>query len=119
MEGRGDGSWVYWQMLFVDLTSSKLKEKELTEELAWNFLGGYGLGAKILYEMMPAGTDPLGPDSVLGFVPGPAPGTKAFFSGRYTIVHKSPVTGGWNDANSGGYLDRSLKAGYDAVLSPA
>lgn len=49
------------KMLFVDLTSSKLKEKELTEELAWNFLGGYGLGAKILYEMMPAGTDPLGP----------------------------------------------------------
>ncbi|HHT70286.1 MAG TPA: aldehyde ferredoxin oxidoreductase family protein [Firmicutes bacterium] len=105
------------KMLFVDLTSGELKEKELTEELAWNFLGGYGLGAKILYEMMPAGTDPLGPDSVLGFIPGPAPGTKAFFSGRYTIVHKSPVTGGWNDANSGGYFGPELKkAGYDAVF---
>ncbi len=105
------------KMLFVDLTAGIVEDRELTAQLAQNFLGGYGLGAKILYEMMPAGTDPLGPDSVLGFIPGPAPGTKALFSSRYTIVHKSPVTGGWNDANSGGYFGPELKkAGYDAVF---
>jgi len=64
----------------------------------------YGLGAKILYEMMPAGTDPLGAGQRTGFVPGPAPGTKAFFSGRYTIVHKSPVTAAGTMPTPGGYF---------------
>lgn len=50
------------KMLFVNLTDGKIEEKELTRELAENFIGGYGLGSKILYDMMPAGTDPLGPE---------------------------------------------------------
>ncbi|HKM40027.1 MAG TPA: aldehyde ferredoxin oxidoreductase family protein, partial [bacterium] len=105
------------KMLFVDLTEGTVKEQKVSEELAAKFLGGYGIGAKILYEMMPAGADPLGPDNMIGFIPGPAPGTRALFSGRYTIVHKSPLTGGWNDANSGGYFGPELKkAGYDAVF---
>lgn len=105
------------KMLFVDLTNNKIEEKELTQELAENFLGGYGIGAKILYDMMPAGADPLGPENILGFVTGPVTATRTLFSGRYTIVHKSPVTGGWNDANSGGYFGPELKkAGYDAVF---
>lgn len=107
----------FGKMLFVDLTQGKLEEKPLGEDLARNFLGGYGIGAKVLYEMMEPGTDPLGPESVLGFIPGPLPGTRAVFSGRYTMVHKSPVTGGWNDANSGGYFGPELKkTGYDAVF---
>ena len=97
------------KMLFVNLTQGELEERKVPEEVVTNFIGGYGLGAKILYEMMPAGADPLGPDNVLGFIPGPAPGTRALFSGRYTLVHKSPVTGGWNDANSGGYFGPELK----------
>ncbi|HVI40029.1 MAG TPA: aldehyde ferredoxin oxidoreductase family protein [Anaerovoracaceae bacterium] len=105
------------KMLFVDLTSGKIEEKELTKELTENFIGGYGIGAKVLYDMMPAGTDPLGPESIMGFVPGLTNGTKAFFGGRYMVVHKSPITGGWNDANSGGYFGPELKkAGFDAVF---
>ena len=105
------------KMLFVDLSNNSIEEKELTEEMAEKFLGGYGIGAKILYDMMPKGADPLGPENVLGFITGPLTGTKALFGGRYTIVHKSPVTGGWNDANSGGYFGPELKkAGYDAVF---
>ncbi len=39
------------------------------------------------------------------------------FGGRYTVVCKSPVTGGWNDANSGGFFGPELKrAGFDAVF---
>ncbi|HHX73925.1 MAG TPA: aldehyde ferredoxin oxidoreductase, partial [Firmicutes bacterium] len=83
------------KMLFVDLSQGTLTEKPLTEKLARDFIGGYGIGAKILYDMMPPGADPLGPESVLGFVTGPCTGTKAFFGARYTLVHKSPVTGGW------------------------
>ena len=105
------------KMLFINLTDGKIEEREVTKELAENFIGGYGFGAKILYEMMPAGVDALGPENVLGFTTGPTSATRAFFGGRYTIVHKSPVTGGWNDANSGGYFGPELKkAGYDALF---
>ena len=105
------------KMLFVNLTNGEIKEEALTKELAENFIGAYGFGAKILYEMMPAGADPLGPENVMGFITGPTTATRAFFGGRYTTVHKSPVTGGWNDANSGGYFGPELKkAGYDALF---
>lgn len=105
------------KMLFVNLTDGTFEEKELTDEMAAKYIGGYGIGAKVLYDMMPPGADPLGPENMLGFITGPANGTKAFFGGRYTLVCKSPVTGGWNDANSGGFFGPELKkAGYDAVF---
>ena len=105
------------KMLFVDLTDGTIREEEVSEELAKNFIGGYGFGAKVLYDMMKPGADPLGPDNVLGFITGPATGTSAFFGSRYTVVCKSPVTGGWNDANSGGFFGPELKkAGYDALF---
>ncbi len=44
-------------------------------------------------------------------------GTNALFGSRYTVVCKSPVTGGWNDSNSGGFFAPKLKAaGFDAVF---
>lgn len=105
------------KLLFVDLTKGTLEEKALSEELAKNFIGGYGIGGRILYDMMKPGADPLGPDNVLAFISGPLNGTGAFFGGRYTVVCKSPVSGAWNDANSGGFFGPELKkSGYDAVF---
>jgi aldehyde:ferredoxin oxidoreductase len=105
------------KLLFVDLTKGTLKGKALSEKLAKNFIGGYGIGARLLYDRMKPGVDPLGPDNILGFISGPLNGTGAFFGGRYTVVCKSPVTRGWNDANSGGFFGPELKrAGYDAVF---
>jgi len=63
------------------------------------------------------GIDPLAPESFLGFCPGLLTGTGAFFSGRYTVVGKSPLTGTWGDANSGGFFSTEIKrAGYDALF---
>jgi aldehyde:ferredoxin oxidoreductase len=105
------------KLLFVDLSAHTVREQELTEEMAKRFIGGYGIGARVLYDMMAPGVDPLGPDNVLGFVTGPLTGSGALFGGRYTVVCKSPVSGTWNDANSGGYFGPELKkAGYDAVF---
>ena len=105
------------KMLFVNLSTREIETRELKEEDVKNFLGGYGLGAKVLYEEMPADCDPFGEESMLGIVTGPFNGTGAFFGSRYMVVSKSPVTGGWNDANSGGYFSPKLKAaGYDAVF---
>jgi aldehyde:ferredoxin oxidoreductase len=105
------------KLLFVNLTKGSLEEKPLSEELARNFMGGYGFGARLLYDMMKPGVDPLAPDNILGFLSGPLNGTGAMFGGRYTVVCKSPVTGGWNDANSGGFFGPELKrAGFDGIF---
>lgn len=105
------------RVLWVDLSQGKLQEELLDEELCRGFLGGYGLGARVLFSQMKAGVDPLGPDNVLGIVTGPLTGTPALGGSRYVVVGKSPLTGGWGDANSGGYFGPHLKfAGYDAVF---
>jgi aldehyde:ferredoxin oxidoreductase len=81
------------------------------------FLGGYGVGARVLFSHLKPGVDPLGPDNILGFCTGPLTGTPAVSGTRYTAVGKSPLTGGWGDANSGGFFGAYLRfAGYDAVF---
>lgn len=105
------------KILFVDLTTWKIEEAYPPEEIYREFIGGTGLGARILYEHIKPKADPLGPDNMLGFVTGPLTATPIPGSGRFTVVTKSPVTGGWADSNSGGYLGPELKwAGYDGVF---
>jgi len=105
------------KLLFVDLSDRSMREEALSEEMAREFIGGYGIGARVLYSMMKPGVDPLGPEAVVGFVTGPATATGASFGGRYTVVCKSPASGTWNDANSGGFFGPELKrAGFDAVF---
>ena len=105
------------KVLFVDLTKGELKEEKVAEDTYRKFIGGYGLGVKVLQENMKAGADPLGPDNILGFTTGLLNGTGVIGSGRYMVVAKSPLTGGWGDANSGGHFAQALKqTGYDAVF---
>jgi aldehyde:ferredoxin oxidoreductase len=105
------------KMLWVDLSKKEVKEEPLDEKTGRDFLGGYGLGARILFSRQKAGVDPLGPDAILGIVTGVLTGTDAMGGSRYVMVGKSPLTGGWGDANSGGNVGPYLKfAGYDAVF---
>jgi len=102
---------------FVDLTTGEIKTETLDEKLGRDFIGGQGIGARILFEHQKKGIDPLGPESYLGFTTGPLTGTKVPTGGRYMAVCKSPLTGGWGDANSGGYFGAELKAaGWDAIF---
>jgi len=105
------------KVLFVDLSKKQLKDEALDEGLCRQFIGGYGIGARILFSRQKAGIDPLGPENTIGFLTGPFSGTPALSGTRYTVVAKSPLTGGWGDANSGGYFGAFLKyAGYDALF---
>ena len=102
------------KIAFVDLTKGIVQTEELDESLARDFIGGHGLGARILFERQKKGIDPLGPESMLGFTTGPLTGTKTPTGGRYMVVCKSPLTGGWGDANSGGFFGsehRSMNVG--------
>ena len=105
------------KILCVDLSKKELKDEELDEKIYRDYLGGYGLGARILFDRQKPGVDPLGPDSIFGLLTGPITGTDALGGSRYIVVGKSPLTGGWGDANSGGNVGPYLKfAGYDNLV---
>jgi aldehyde:ferredoxin oxidoreductase len=105
------------KILWVDLSSGKMTEEPLDEKIARDYLGGYGLGARILFNKQKPGVDPLGPEAIIGITTGMLTGTDALGGSRYIMVGKSPLTGGWGDANSGGNVGPFLKfAGYDAVF---
>ena len=105
-------------LLNVHQAEGKISDEKLSDELSNKFVGGYGLGAKLLYDRIPAGADPLGPDNILGILTGPLTGTPAVIGSRFVVVAKSPKTaGGWGDANCGGFFGPHLKfAGYDGIL---
>ncbi len=106
------------KILFVDLSKGELKDEALDEKLCRDFIGGYGIGARIMYSRQKGGIDPLGPENTFGILTGPLTGSPALSGTRYTVVGKSPLTGTWGDANSGGYFGPNLKyAGYDGVLA--
>jgi aldehyde:ferredoxin oxidoreductase len=105
------------KFLFVNLSTGKIEEEIPDESILRDFIGGYGIGSRILYSRQQGGVDPLGPENTIGFVTGPLTGTQATFSGRYGVVTKSPLTGTWGDSNSGGNFGPHVKfAGYDAVF---
>lgn len=105
------------KVLFVDLTSGSIQEESPGDDIYRGFIGGAGLGVRTLYERMKVTENALGPNNILGFVTGALTGTGAPSTSRYTVVTKSPLTGTWGDANSGGHFAPELKAtGYDAVF---
>lgn len=105
------------KLLFVDLNKGTFTEEQPSDEVLKDYLGGYGLGAYILYTRQKAKVDPLGPEAMLGFVSGPLSGTDAITGNRYQVVGKSPKTGTWGDANSGGTFATPMKqAGFDGIF---
>jgi len=105
------------KLLFVDLSRGQITEETPGENLYRDFIGGYGVGARILYSRQKGGVDALGPENMLGVMTGPLTGTPAPLGCRYVVVGKSPLTRGWGDANCGSEFGPYLKfAGYDGVF---
>jgi aldehyde:ferredoxin oxidoreductase len=105
------------RILNVDLSSGRTWLEEVDREDLLHFLGGRGINAKLLYERVPKGIDPLGPDNVLIFGPGTLTGTSAPSSGRTSVTCKGPATGLYLKVSVGGHLGAELKyAGYDYLV---
>ena len=105
------------KVLFVDLTDQKSWVETVDESVYRSYLGGYGLGAWLMWKHFPAGTDALAPDACFAISSGMLTGLRTPFSGRIQIVGKSPLTGTWADSNSGGSVCSHLRAaGFDAVV---
>ena len=110
----GGGGWRN-KILKIDLSEGRIKSFTPASSLLKKYLGGRGLGAKIVYD---AGeVDALSPENPLVFAAGPLTGTTTPASGRVSLSTKSPLTGTIFDSNCGGSFGPELKkAGYDALV---
>jgi len=105
------------RLLRVNLTERSWQHEEIHDDAFTTFLGGKGLGAHLLLENGPAGVDPLAPESPLVVATGPATGSGLAPAGRHALFAKSPLTGVFGEAYSGGHVAPQIDAtGCDAVL---
>jgi aldehyde:ferredoxin oxidoreductase len=107
------------KILQVDLSNSKIRDEELSDDLINGYIGGAGINAKLFYDLMRDNPqmDPLSPENPLIFGVGPVVGTAFPCASRFTVTSKSPLTGVFGDSNGGGFFPVRLKqAGYDHIV---
>jgi aldehyde:ferredoxin oxidoreductase len=105
------------RIIEVNLSTGQTTEFQVDEEDRRRYLGGKGLGLKLLYERMDRGIDPLGDKNYLAFMMGVLMGTGAPCTGRFSAVTKSPLTGIMLHSSCGGPFGMAFKtAGYDGLL---
>ena len=104
------------RLLEVDLTTGQYRREEVGEQATTAYIGGRGLGARLLLDLLPPHTDPFAPENVLLFLTGPLTATPFPGSGKFIVVTKSPATGSFFDSHSSGLLASALRfAGYDIL----
>lgn len=104
------------QLLRVDLNNNKVYNQELSEDLLKSYVGGGGLGARLLYDETTENTGPFDDNNILMFITGPLVGTKFPSSSRYSIVTQSAL-GNYGEGDVGGSWAVELKkAGYDGIV---
>ncbi|MGC9124600.1 MAG: aldehyde ferredoxin oxidoreductase N-terminal domain-containing protein, partial [Caldisericaceae bacterium] len=105
------------KILYVDLTEGKTEVKSLQDEVYENYLGGEGLGARLLFDEIGAGVDALSEQSPIIINPGLLVGSGLPTASKTSVVFKSPLTGAFGRSISGAYLGVALKkAGYDGIV---
>ena len=108
---------MHGKVLVVDLTNKTTQEQEIPQKYLEQYLGGRGLGARLLHDFVDPKVDPLSPENVLMFVVGPLSATRAWYSSKSLVATKSPQTGTCLYTISSGMLCHNLaKCGYDALI---
>lgn len=111
-------TWGYWnKILRVDLTNRKITKEEMDEDTCKLFVGGAGIGAKILWEEISSETNPFDADNKLIFAGGPFQGHPVPGSAKFSIISKSPLTNTYADSAAGARWGPLFKrAGYDVLI---
>ncbi len=105
------------KVLEVDLSSKQVKSYALPRRMLELYVGNKGLGARLLYDMLPPTADPLSEKNVFIVTTAPLTGAGAPSSNRFNITTKSPLTGAIVNSNCGGTFGIHLKrAGFDALI---
>ncbi len=103
--------------LRVNLSRGKVIEEELKPDLLKLYLGGTGYAARVLWNELEKGIDPLSPENLLIACTGPLTGTLTPSSGSVEFCFKSPLTGIFGQSRAGGKFGPKLKyAGYDFLI---
>jgi aldehyde:ferredoxin oxidoreductase len=108
----------WWgKVLYIDLTTKRIKEIRLDEKYYLEYIGGRGLAARLLWDLNPPGVDPLSPYNHVVIATGPLSSLSLPSSGKLVIASKSPLTNGYGDGNIGTMASYYLRrTGYDAVV---
>lgn len=105
------------KVLHVNLTDQTFDIEEPPENFYRKYVGGSGFASYYLLNNLKPGVDPLGPENVLVFACSAVTGAPLSGFSRYTVAAKSPLTGGFGEAEAGGYFGPELKfSGFDVVV---
>jgi aldehyde:ferredoxin oxidoreductase len=105
------------KILHANLSTGKIDIEEPPESFYRRYMGGSGFVGYYLLKEVPKGADPLGPKNVLVFAGGPVTGVPIGGAGRNAVGAKSPLNGGYGEADVGGFFGAEMRrAGFDAVV---
>ena len=108
---------IWGRYLEVDLTKGEIRGREIPDRWYELHLGGRGIAARLLLELVPPDADPLGPENALVFATGPFQGTGLAGAGRHVVAGKSPKTNSISDSYAGGFFGHELgRSGYDGII---
>lgn len=111
MEGK------FGRYLEISLTDNEIGDYSIPESWYDKYLGGRGIGARILLEELEPGVDPLGPENAVVFATGPFQGLNIPGAGRHVVMAKSPKTRAVSGSYVGGFFGHELgKSGYDGLI---
>lgn len=103
-------------VLTINLSLQKIDINPVSEKMIENYMGGEGVGTRLIWDMVPAKADPFGPDNAIVFTSAPLNGTIFPAGSRGTVVFKSPETGTISMSNMGGSWGARMRmAGYEAI----
>ena len=101
----------------IDLSNQKVCIQQIADNLIKDYIGGSGIGAKLLYEEKTEKMDPLSPNSLIIFMTGPLTGSGVPGTGRHEVIFKSPLTNIFARSSVGGSWGVKLKkAGFDGII---
>ncbi len=108
---------VKWKVLRANLSDRTVKIEELDAMFIRKYLGGRAAGAYFLLKEIPAGADPLGEENKLIFATGVLTYTRLSGANRYSVLAKSPLTGGFGEAEAGGWWGPALvSSGFNIII---
>ncbi len=104
-------------ILYVDLTAGRSWTEALDPDIARQFLGGWGVNARLAWDAIPPDADALAPENAVIIGTGPFSGTIVPGSAELSITTKLPLSGGIGTGCGGGHFPLMLKSsGYDHVV---
>src|SRR5688572_8944406 len=103
--------------LRIDVSHGTAVRVPLDEDVLRQYIGGSGLGARLLLDEGGAVADPLSPEAPLVFAFSPLVGSPLTTSAKFAVVSRSPLTERFNDSlASSGFALAGKRTGGDALV---